>query len=208
RTERPDCRSVLPLRTGRAGFPHPALTILSSQAFTSTHAAIESQGRQPQTVELCVPTDPAGHPEGTLAPTFQVFFQSRPHIMVDLAKRIAGITQTEVIAPASQMGVDLTDQRRDRHEAFVRSSHLPQLVPFPLHRLDRRTEVQIAPIPAMAVLVVPEHVAKEVQAFAFVLQLDRTCLLTVDSKTQPRLQRLFHELRNPTAHAPCQNHKV
>jgi len=70
--------------------------------------------------------------EGTLAAVFQVAFQSFLHEAIDLMERLAGIAATEVVAPASQVVVDLCDQRRDWHEALLRTGHFPQLVPFPL----------------------------------------------------------------------------
>jgi hypothetical protein len=75
-------------------------------------------------------------------------FQSLLHKMVDLAERMAGITFAKVIAPAFQMGIDLCDQHRDWHEAFIRAGRFPQFVPFTLQRLFRHTQIQVVPIAA------------------------------------------------------------
>src|SRR5437867_12025669 len=67
-----------------------------------------------------------------------------------------------------------------------------QRLPFPRHRLAGWLQVQIAPSSSsIAVSVIPEGVAQEVQALAALLQVQHASLFAVDMQPQPSFQFAF-----------------
>src|SRR5439155_14956977 len=118
---------------------------------------------------MVIPALPFRGTEGPLAPTAQVPPQAATHELVDLLKRPPRVTLTKVIRPACQVSVQFPDQGRDRLPAETAAGQDPQLLPFAIQGLRRRADMQIAPRPTKTVAVVPERVAQEVQARAWVI---------------------------------------
>src|ERR1039458_8536917 len=146
-----------PRRTGRAGFPHPALaeTLASSMHRSSP---VRSQGDQAQLFHLSVDRHTFWGPIVTLATAPQMFPQAPVHVAVDLIEGVPRIAETEVVAPASQVPIQLPDQLGDRDAVLLRISHLAQLRPLPRQGFLGRNHVQVTmPPPLGARSVVPKR---------------------------------------------------
>ena len=90
--------------------------------------------------------------------------QPIPHEVVQLAKRPLRVAQAKVTGPAPQMPIHPPGQLRQRRVALVRVDHSAQRVPFPRQRLARGHEIPVSSRAAILVAVLPEGVARKIQA--------------------------------------------
>src|SRR5208283_1007436 len=152
-----------PHRTGRAGFPHPAL---AETLAASMHRSrpVGSQRDQSQTLHLGTDRRAFRGPVGTLAAAPQMFPQAPVHVAVDLVESVPRIAETEVVAPASQVPIQLPDQLGDRDTILLRVGHLTQLRPLPRQGFLRGNHIQVStPPPLGARAVVPKRESQKVQ---------------------------------------------
>ena len=110
-----------PRRTGRAGFPHPAL---AEALAASMHRLfpVELQGDQAQLFHVGVNRHPFWGSIGSLTTAPQMFPQAPVYVAVDLVEGVPRIAATEVVAPASQVPIQLPKQPGDRDAILLRVS--------------------------------------------------------------------------------------
>src|SRR5262249_13018185 len=136
-----------PRRTGRAGFPHPALPdTFAAGVRKELHAT--SYVHQPQASKVSIPGLPFRQAVGPLAPSLRMSEQPTTHVRIDLPERLAGVTQTEVVRPAPDLPVNVGNQVRQRLPADTIANHVAKLRSFPIPRLRRRAPVQVPPLAA------------------------------------------------------------
>src|SRR5207245_2108181 len=98
-----------------------------------------------------------GQAKTTLTTTTQVTHQSRMHEPVDRMERLGRIAVPEVLTPATQVAIDLADQRRQRLPPPARSGHVTQALAQSGHGLLRWKHVQVLVIATTQVAVVAER---------------------------------------------------
>src|ERR1019366_4007028 len=120
----------LPRRTGHGDFPHPALARV-------VYSRERSQRHQSQVVQVSVEANALSRAPAALAASTQVFAQAAPHEMVEVAERLARITQAKVVGPASQMTVQSFIYSRQGCIALLGVNELPPRFPLPRPRFGR-----------------------------------------------------------------------
>src|SRR5579872_288262 len=129
-----------------------------------------------------------------LAAALQMPDQTVPNIALDLTVGAGGVAKREVVHPTSQMPIQLANQDGDRLEALTTPGHLMQLFPLSLDRLPRREHVQVLPIPAFPIPVIPKRVSQKVQTRPFLPQVHHPRLFPVDLQLEFPFQPRFDEL--------------
>src|SRR5216110_2627331 len=81
-----DRRFPLPRRTGHGDFPHPALARV---VYSRTH----SQRHEAHVFQVSIQANAGPDTPASLAASAQMFAQAAPYEMIELPKRLAGITQ-------------------------------------------------------------------------------------------------------------------
>src|SRR2546422_9996460 len=77
-------------------------------------------------------------------PLLQEVAQPFPHICVNLVELDGGVSGAEVVAPASQDGIQLRDEHADILPPVAVAAGLgPNLLAYPLHASCRRPTVQV-----------------------------------------------------------------
>src|SRR3990172_8638004 len=157
-------RLTLPSWNRTCGFPASGSPDNSrhrhSQAVARSHLL---QIDQAQLIQLLVVADSLRRSVGSLAAPSQVVHETVSCVPVDRPECLARVAVLEVVPPSPQLLVEFPDQDWDGFEAHAGAGSLPQFCLFPLDRLLRRSHVQVAPIPALPVPVIPERVSEKVQ---------------------------------------------
>src|SRR5208337_780906 len=97
-----------PRRTGRADFPHPALAETLAASMRRS-LPVRSQGGQAQLFYLSVHRHTFRGSIGTLAAAPQMFPQAPLHVAIDLVEGVPRIAEAEVVAPTSQVAIQLPE---------------------------------------------------------------------------------------------------
>ena len=97
-----------PRRTGRAGFPHPALAETLAASMHRSRPD-RSQREQPQMLHLSIKRRAGRRPVRTLAAAPQMFPQAPLHVAVDLAESVPRVTIAKVAGPAFQVTIQLPE---------------------------------------------------------------------------------------------------
>ena len=134
--------------------------------------------------------------------------QTVPNIALDLTVGAGGVAERKVIHPAFQMPIQLANQDWNRLETLTTLGHLVQLFPLPLDRLPRRKHIQIFPVPAFPVAVVPKRVAQKVQTCPFFPQVHHPRLFPIDLQLEFPFQPRFDVLDGFRSHLFRQHHKI
>ena len=106
---------------------------------------------------------PLRRPVWPLAASLQMLNRTALNIASDLTVNPRRIPDGEVVRPAFQVSIQLTNQNRNRLKTLVSIRHLVQLLPFPLDRLIRRKHIQVCSIASFQIAVVPERVSQKIQ---------------------------------------------
>ncbi len=184
-----DRRSPLPRRTGHEDFPHPALARVS-------YARKRSQRNQAEVLQVSVEGNTQTRPPATLTAPTQVFAQAMPHGMIEVAERLARVTQAEAIGPAAQVAIQPPNQFRQGCVALLRVNELAQHFPLPQPCFVRGLQVPVPLCPPILVAVVAEGVAQKVLALTGLPQFQHASLLPADVQPQIRpRQRLWLPVR-------------
>src|SRR5438046_6192899 len=175
-------RVPVPRRAGHVDFPHPALARV---VYSRTH----SQRHEAHVFQVSIQANAGPDTPASLAASAQMFAQAAPYEMIELPKRLAGITQAKIIGPASQVSIQAPNQFRQGCVTLLRINKVPQRLPLPRHRFARGLQVQIAPVSSsILVSVIPKGVAQEVQALAGLSQIQLASLLAINLQAQPSFQ--------------------
>src|ERR1700676_2029813 len=89
--------------------------------------------------------------------------ETASHVPVDLPVHASGVPEREVVRPAFQVPIQLSNQSRDWLEALMTVGHLMQLLSFSLDRFVRRKHIQVFPSASFQIAVVPKRVSQKVQ---------------------------------------------
>src|SRR3990172_10321917 len=107
--------SPSPPRTGRADFPHPALTTAVAVGMYRQLHGRASQIHQAQALEVLVVGHPFRRSEGPLAATAHVDREPLTRVGVDRAEGVAGVSDSKIFRPARELSIETLDQLRQRH---------------------------------------------------------------------------------------------
>src|SRR6266850_4598653 len=99
--------------------------------------------------------------------------ETASHVPVDLPVHASGVPEREVVRPASQVPIQLSNQSRDRLETLMTVGHLMQLLSFSLDRFVRRKHIQVPLMASFQIAIIPKRVAQKIQ-------------------TRPRLPQVHH----------------
>src|SRR6267154_628335 len=99
-----------------------------------------------------------------LTAALQMLDQTALNMALDLTVGAHGVPDGKVVRPSFQMPIQLSNQHRNRLKALMTVSHFVQLLPLPLDRLFRRKHIQVLPVAALPVAIVPKRVSQKVQA--------------------------------------------
>src|SRR5712675_3032207 len=115
-----------------------------------------------------------------LAASLQMLDETALNKAVDLTVNTRRVPEGEVVRPAFQVPIQLSNQNRDRLETLMTVGHFVQLLPLPLDRLLRRKHIQISPPASFQITVVPKRVPQKVQTRPFVPQIHHSRLFPID----------------------------
>src|SRR5215467_1483409 len=144
----------------------------------------------------------------SLAPALQMLDQTVPNVALDLTVGTRGIPKGEVVHPALQMPIQLSNQDRNRLMTLMTVCHFAQLLPLALNRLIRRDHIQIFPITSFQIAVVPKRVSQKVQTCPFFPQVHHPRLFPIDLQLEFAFQPRLDKLDGFRSHLFRQRHKV
>jgi hypothetical protein len=107
--------------------------------------------------------------------------ETASHVPVDLPVHARGIPEGEVVRPALQVPIQLSNQVRDRLEALMTVGHLAHFIPFPLDRFLRRKHIQIPLMASFQIAIIPKRVSQKVQTRPFIPQVHHARLFRLIS---------------------------
>src|SRR5882724_8793814 len=168
---------IPPHRTGRADFPHPALSIAVAIGMHRQLCGRTSQAHQAHTLEVLIVGHPFRRLKGPLAATAHVLREPPTYEGIDLPEGHAGVSQSEVVCPADELLVDLTDQPRQRLRALRLVDPLTQCLSLACHGLLRGLQVEIPTLSSVEVAVVSKRELKNVQARSLLPEVNQSRLL-------------------------------
>jgi hypothetical protein len=148
-------------------------------------------------------------PEGfapPLAPIVQKSLKATPRVMTHLAKYLPGIPVVKVVTPASKDAVDFSDYM-DKSSLVTASGLFPDLLSECRYGLLAWHDVEIVPIPALQVTVVPERESQKIQAL-FPVQSDNPCFVPVYAQSKDGFELLFQPASDALTHKSGHYHKV
>ncbi len=122
-----------------------------------------------------------------LAAPVQVRHHLLARVVAQVSECFAWIAELEVVAPASQVGVEVFNYLGRGFVAFLRSGFLAYRFPCFFQRLLGGHHVQVGFVAPMQVAVIPEGEPEEVKAPGEV-QVYHFGLFTVDAQPQPALK--------------------
>src|SRR6266404_827851 len=197
-----------PPQTGRAGFPHPAYPKTIERRACTESTACRSDGLPAEGLQVGEERLVRGEAVRTLATTAEMTQKAVHGESIELMERNGRIAMIEIPTPASQPGIDLADQVRDRHPATARGRQLTQLVPRSGQSLVRSKHVQIAPVAAVQVAVVAERESQEGQTRVRSVHLHHLGLLPVQREPEAAFEQRFHPLDESRRLEAGQDHEV
>src|ERR1700738_1215593 len=106
--------------------------------------------------------------------------ETASHVPVDLPVHARGIPEGEVVRPAFQVPIQLSDQSRNRLVALMTVGHLAQLLSFSLDRFIRRKHNQIILMASFSLAIIPKRVSQKVQIRPWLPQVHHSRLFPVD----------------------------
>ena len=148
-------------------------------------------------------------PEGfapPLAPIVQKSLKATPREMTHLSKYLPGIPVVKVVTPASKDAVDFSDYI-DKPSFVTASGLFPDFLSECRYGLLAWHNVEIIPIPALQVTVIPKRESKKIQAF-FPVQSDNLCLVPVYAQSKGGFECLFQPAGYALTHKSGQYHEV
>src|SRR3974390_146784 len=144
--------SPLPRRTGRAGFPHPALARVVSYRK-------HSQRFKPQVLQVSIESDALPRTPAALTAPVQMVVKPVAEELIEVVEGSLWIAQAKVARPSAQIAVQSPNQLGQRSVTLMLVDELAQPVSGSLHRFTRGSHSPVAPRP-MQVAVIPKGVAQ------------------------------------------------
>src|ERR1700730_10414061 len=106
--------------------------------------------------------------------------ETASHVPVDLPVHASGIPEGEVVRPAFQVPIQLSNQSRDRLETLMTVGHLMQLLSFSSDRFVRRKHIQVPLMAAFLIAIIAKRVSQKVQARPRLPKVHHSRLFPVD----------------------------
>ena len=162
-----------------------------------------------QTISLKSGVQAFTWPEGfasPLAPVVQKDLKATPCIVTHVSKYFSGISVVKVVAPSSKDAVRFGNRFVERH--FIpASSLLPDFALEYPYGLLARHDIEIIPIPAPQVSVIPEGESQKVQAL-FLRHSDNGGFVSVYAESKVFFELLFQPSGYAVPHKSSHYHKV
>ena len=143
-------RTDPPSSNPACGFPALGLPENSRLGHSQGVARLKrSQIHQPQFLQMLVRTSALWNSKGSLAPSLEMCHQAKFKKTVDLTKCLAWIAIAEIVAPACQLAIRLTDHARNRHTAAPSGRQITQLFALTGNRLFRLKHIELSLPPVL-----------------------------------------------------------